>query len=133
MLTERNKKLERELIGDIWQNSQIHENMLVLADEIGSRFAGTPSEKKAQEYMVKKLKEYGYQNARADPFTYYGWKRGPVKLEMTAPVQRPFDAISLAMSPGGTVEADVIYLGTGSPEEFEAVKPKDVQGKGGSL
>ena len=129
MLTDRQSNIEKELIGEVWQTSQIYENMLVLADEIGSRFAGTPSEKKAQKYLVKKLKEYGYPNAEAVPFNYYGWKRGPVTLEMTAPVKRDFDAISLAMSPGGTVEAEVINLGTGSPEEFEAVKPEDVKGK----
>ena len=129
MLTERHFKIEKELIGEVWQTSQIYENMLVLADEIGSRFAGTPSEKQAQKYLVNKLKEYGYENARASPFNYKGWKRGSVTLKMTAPVERKFDAISLAMSPGGTVEADVINLGTGSPEEFEAVKPEDVKGK----
>jgi len=129
MLTERHFKIEKELIGEVWQTSQIYENMLVLADEIGSRFAGTPSEKQAQKYLVNKLKEYGYENARASPFNYNGWKRGSVTLKMTAPVERKFDAISLAMSPGGTVEADVINLGTGSPEEFEAVKPEDVKGK----
>jgi len=129
MLNERHLKTERDLIGEIWQTSEIQKNMLVLADEIGSRFAGTPSEKQAQEYMVDKLKEYGYENARAVPFKYYGWRRGPVTLEMTEPVRRGFEAISLAMSPGGTVEADVINLGTGSPEEFEAVGPEDVKGK----
>ncbi len=108
MLTEKYYKVEKELIGEIWQKSQIYENMLVLADEIGSRFPGTPSEKQAQEYMVNKLKEYGYQNARAVPFKYFGWKRGAVSLKMRTPVERDFDAISLAMSPGGTVEAEVI-------------------------
>jgi Zn-dependent M28 family amino/carboxypeptidase len=48
---------------------------------------------------------------------------------MTAPAEREFTAISLAMSPGGEVEAEVLDLGTGSPEEFEAVDPKDVEGK----
>ena len=129
MLNERYLKTERDLIGEIWQTSEIQKNMLVLADEIGSRFAGTPSEKQAQEYMVEKLKEYGYENARAVPFKYYGWRRGSATLEMTEPVSRRFEAISLAMSPGGTVEADVINLGTGSPEEFEAVGPEDVKGK----
>jgi Zn-dependent M28 family amino/carboxypeptidase len=129
MLNERYLKTERDLIGEIWQTSEIQKNMLVLADEIGSRFAGTPSEKQAQEYMVDKLKEYGYENARAVPFKYYGWRRGPVTLEMTDPVKRELHAISLAMSPGGTLEAEVINLGTGSPEEFEAVGPEDVKGK----
>ncbi|MBA7627616.1 Aminopeptidase YwaD [subsurface metagenome] len=129
MLNERHLKTERDLIGEIWQTSEIHKNMLILADEIGSRFAGTPSEKQAQEYMVDKLKEYGYENARAVPFKYYGWRRGPATLEMTEPVKREFETISLAMSPGGTVEADMVNLGTGSPEEFEAVDPEDVKDK----
>lgn len=129
MLSKSLREAERALIGDIWQNNEIYENMLVMADEIGSRFAGTPSEKEAQRYMVEKLKGYGYGDARAEPFKYNGWKRGPVKLEMTAPAEREFTAISLAMSPGGTVEAEVIDLGTGSPEEFEAVDPAEVGGK----
>ncbi|MFA9437403.1 MAG: M20/M25/M40 family metallo-hydrolase [Candidatus Bathyarchaeota archaeon] len=129
MLTERYLKTEKDLIGEIWQTSQIYENMLILADDIGSRFPGTPSEKQAQEYLVKKLKEYGYENARAIPFTYFGWKRGAVTIEMKEPVKREFNAISLAMSPGGNVDAEVVDLGTGSPEEFEAVVPADVKGK----
>lgn len=129
MLDKSFREAEREIVGDIWQNSEIPENMHVLADEIGSRFAGTPSEKEAQEYMLKKLKEYGYDNARAEPFEYYGWTRGPVELQMTSPKKRDFEAISLAMSPGGEIEGEVVDLGTGSPEEFESIDPSDVEGK----
>ncbi|MFQ6053658.1 MAG: M20/M25/M40 family metallo-hydrolase [Candidatus Bathyarchaeia archaeon] len=128
-MDEKLLRVERDVIGDIWQNSEIHGNMLHMADEIGSRFAGTESERKAQEYMVRKFREYGYGNAHADEFTYYGWKRGPVKLEMLEPYRREFEAISLAVSPGGEVEGEVVDLGTGSPEEFEAVDPGDVRGR----
>ena len=120
---------EKELIGEIVQSNQIHGNMLVMADEIGSRFAGTPSEREAQRYIVKRLQEYGYGDARAVPFTYNGWRRGPATLETLEPMQREFQAISLAMSPGGTVEAEVVDLGTGSPEEFQAVDPGEVKGR----
>ena len=129
MFDEKLLDVERDVIGDIWQNSEIHRNMLYMADELGSRFAGTESEKKAQKYMVEKLREYGYENAHGDEFTYYGWKRGPLTLEMVAPFQREFKAIALAMSPGGEVEGEVVNLGTGSPEEFEAVDPEAVKGK----
>jgi len=128
-LYEKLLDVERNLIGDIWQNSEIHRNMLYMADELGSRFAGTESERKAQAYMVEKLKEYGYGNAIAEEFTYYGWRRGPATLEMVEPVRRELHAISLAMSPGGEVEGEVVNLGTGSPEEFEAVDRKDMEGK----
>ena len=129
MLTERFVKVEKELIGDTWQNNEIAKNMFIMADVIGSRFPGTPSEKEAQDYMVKKFREYGYENARAEPFTYYGWQRGQARLEMLEPYQREFQSISLAMSPGGTVEAEVIDMGTGSPEEFEDIDPAEVKGK----
>jgi Zn-dependent M28 family amino/carboxypeptidase len=129
MLNVRFKKIEKDLIGEVWQNSQINENMLFLADEIGSRFPGTPSEKQAQDYLVSKFKEYGYDKALAEYFNYFGWKRGSVSLTMTAPHEREFEAISLAMSPGGKVESEVINLGTGSPEEFEAINLKEVKGK----
>jgi hypothetical protein len=129
MLSETLLRIERDVIGDLWQNSETHRNMLVLADEIGSRFAGTQSEKDAQDYMVKQLKGYGYHNATAEAFTYYGWKRGPVTLTMRHPTRREFAAISLAMSPGGEVEGEVIDVGTGSPEEFAAIDPTHVKGK----
>ncbi len=121
--------VERDIVGDIWQSSEMRENHYYMADEIGSRFAGTESEKRAQEYMVAKLKEYGYGNARAEPFKYFGWKRGPASLEVEEPYQREFPVISLAISPWGEVEAEVIDLGTGSPEEFEAIDPTEVKGK----
>jgi hypothetical protein len=129
MLDQKLLKIEQDVIGDIWQNNEIHENMLHMADEVGSRFAGTDSERKAQEYMVEKLREYGYLNAIAEEFIYYGWKRGLVTLEMVEPMRREFHAISLAMSPGGEVGGEIVDLGTGSPEEFEAVDPKAVKGK----
>ncbi len=129
MLGKALQQVERNVIGDLWQKSEIHRNMLVLADEIGSRFAGTQSEQDAQEYMVKQLTDYGYDNARAEAFTYYGWKRGSVTLTMLHPTRREFAAISLAMSPGGVVEGEVVDVGTGSPEEFEALDSASVKGK----
>jgi Zn-dependent M28 family amino/carboxypeptidase len=121
--------MEREIIGDIWQNNEILDNMLVMADELGSRFAGTESEKKAQQYLAQKFKDYGYSKVQAEAFSYFGWTRGPVSLEMLEPVNRKFPAIALALSPGGEVRGEVINVGTGSPQEFEVLNKADVEGK----
>jgi Zn-dependent M28 family amino/carboxypeptidase len=129
MLEKGLLEIERDVIGEIWQSGEMHGNHCFMADELGSRFAGTESEIRAQEYMVEKFNEYGYENACAEPFKYYGWKRGPATLETLEPYNREFPVISLAVSPGGQVEAEVVDLGTGSPEEFEAVDPVDVKGK----
>ena len=47
MLDEKLVEIEREVIGDIWQSSKMRETYYYMADELGSRFAGTESEKKA--------------------------------------------------------------------------------------
>ncbi|UCH01647.1 MAG: M28 family peptidase [Candidatus Bathyarchaeota archaeon] len=99
-----------------------------MADELGSRFAGTESEKKAQIYLVKKFKEYGFSHALIEEFTYYGWKRGSVSLTMLKPIKKELNAIALALSPGGEVEGNVIDIGTGSPEEF-AKNGRNVKGR----
>jgi hypothetical protein len=129
MLTERLQEIEKEIIGEIWQSKVMQQNHYYMADELGSRFAGTESEQKAIKHMVTKLREYGYENAKAESFKYFGWKRGLATLEVLEPYQREFPIISLAISPGSNVEAEVINLGTGSPEEFESLDPSKVKGK----
>jgi Zn-dependent M28 family amino/carboxypeptidase len=129
LLDEKLLKTEQEVIGDIWQNNEILENMLYMADELGSRFAGTESEKKAQKFLVKKFKEYRFSDAQTEEFAYYGWKRGSVSLTMLKPIQREFTAIALALSPGGEIEGEVVDIGTGSPEEFEAKSNQNVKGR----
>jgi len=128
-LSEKLRKIEREVIGDILQNNEIHANMRYMADQIGSRFPGTESESKAQGYIIEKLKAYGYAEARSEEFKYNGWRRGNVTLETVEPVGRSFQAISLPLSPGGEIEGEVLNLGTGSPEEFEAVEKGIIGGK----
>jgi len=122
------KKMEVEVVGDIWVNGEAYQNLLVLCDEFGSRFAGTEGEKHAVDYMVKKLKEYGLDNVKADPFTYVGWKRGRCKLELIEPIERELPAISLPLSPPGQVEGEVIYLRSGDPSEFKR-REDEIAGK----
>jgi Zn-dependent M28 family amino/carboxypeptidase len=125
-LMQKFKVIERNLIGDLWQESTIHHNMRFLADEVGSRFAGTPSETHAQEYILDQFHSYGYTDAKVHEFTYFGWKRGIVTLKMLTPMHRSLSAIALALSPGGEIEGEVVNLGAGSPEEYSAHQSPDL-------
>jgi hypothetical protein len=53
---------ERQLIGDIWTSDEPYLNLLHLCDDIGSRWAGSPSEHAAGEFIQSKLVAYGLQN-----------------------------------------------------------------------
>lgn len=126
-LTQRLKTIERNVIGDLWQENTILDNMHFLADDVGSRFAGTPSESRAQEYIFDQFHNYGYTNVMTHEFTYFGWQRGTVDLEMLTPKSRSLSAIALALSPGGEIDGEVVDMGTGSPEEFHAKQSIDLQ------
>jgi len=127
-LVEDLKRIEAGAVGDIWVNSEAYENLLVLCDEYGSRFAGTKGEKPAVNYMVRKLREYGLEKVDADPFTYVGWKRSPAKLELLELVKRELQAISLPLCPPSDIEGEVIDLGNGEPSEFKR-REKEIAGK----
>ena len=75
-------KSEKEIVGDVLTSSEAYQNVVHLCDEFGSRFAGTEGSEQAVEFIANKLREYGLENVKKDPFTYMGWAPGEVKLEI---------------------------------------------------
>ncbi len=124
-------KIEKDVLGEIWSSNEAYETLLHLCDEFGSRFAGTEGEKPSAEYIASKLREYGLDNVSLDDFLYVGWRRGEAKLELLPPRKMDLYTQSLALcppTPTEGIEGDIIYLGPGFPELFEA-KKKEIEGK----
>ncbi|GIW13426.1 MAG: aminopeptidase [Tepidiforma sp.] len=71
------------------------------------RVAGSPAELRAVEYLERTLAGFGYEVERM-PFTFDNdpFRVGEVRLRTT-----PIEALTLAGSPGGTVEAPAVYVG----------------------
>ena len=68
--------LENQMVEDINASSTPMENLAALCDQIGSRFAGTSSERKAASLIARKFKSYGLKNVHQERFEFTGWKRG---------------------------------------------------------
>jgi hypothetical protein len=77
--------------------------------------------------MVEKLKEYGIENAHLESFQFPGWERGPATLEVTSPIEREFDVISLPLGVAGEVESKLVFLGDGPVEVYEERK-EEIEG-----
>jgi len=123
--------LEEEVVGDIWCNFEAYKNLVIMCDRFGSRFAFTEEEKLARDFIEKKFEEYGLENVRVEPFKYFGWKRGKASLEVLEPFEKKIPVISLVLSPPTPkegLEGEVVYLGSGSPDEFKA-KKDEIEGK----
>ena len=109
---------ERQLIGEIWTSDEAYLNLVYLCDEIGNRWAGSPSEHAAGEFIQSKLVAYGLEKVHLEPVPFGAWERGEATLRMTAPVERTFSCVALPYCPAGEVEGELIDVGDGEEDDF---------------
>src|SRR2546421_8899385 len=90
--------------------------------DCGGRLAGTESEKKAFALLRERVRAASPANSgRSIPVPYGGWRaeQATLRLSNGRPVSCHPLVRTIATPPGG-LTAEVIDLGRGTPEEFEA-------------
>lgn len=113
-------KLEQELIGNVWTSPALGESMRVLCDECNGRFAGTEDERRAGQFLLDQMRDFGLHNVHAEAFEMRGWERGSAHLALLGPDgEHELPCLALAGSPPGELEAVVIDAGQGAPADFE--------------
>jgi Zn-dependent M28 family amino/carboxypeptidase len=112
---------DRRIVGEIYTGDEMSENLEALCDGLGSRFAGSEEEAEAAQFLAEKMREYGLASVRKEAVTYTGWVRGDVSLHILEPVESEVACITLPHSPPVDVTAEVVDVGDGSPEDFEAM------------
>ena len=119
--------LDQKIVGDTYTSSAIWDNLATLTDDFGSRFGGTEGEKQAADFLKSTLESYGL-TVRVEEIPYLGWRRGEAKLEILSPIQKEISCISLPHSPPANLEAVLIDLEDGAPEDFD-MHNEDIAGK----
>lgn len=96
------------------KNSQIMKTLHVLTDVYGPRLTGSPSHKASAEWTIKRMKEWGFDNAQIEAwdFGHPGWVNERASGFITAPVQDSLVFEVLAWTPGtnGTVSGGAYNL-----------------------
>jgi Zn-dependent M28 family amino/carboxypeptidase len=123
----RYSQLDKDMVGEIWTSTEASDNLANLTG-FGSRFGGTESERLAVDYMVQKFEEYGMDSAAKEHFNHLGWTRGTAALSSVEPVEKEFDCISLPHVGTAEVTGELLYVGSGTPHEFDAVR-EELEGK----
>jgi len=111
-------EIDQRIVGDIYTSREVMENLTVLCDDFGSRFAGTPEERQAAEFIVETFRRYGLENARLEEYPYSGWSRGQARLEIVEPIRKEMRCISLPYCPAADIAAELVSAGYGSPAEY---------------
>ncbi|HYG62559.1 MAG TPA: M20/M25/M40 family metallo-hydrolase [Thermoanaerobaculia bacterium] len=101
-----------------------------LVVEVGPRPAGSKADAAAVEWALRKMKELGFANVRAEKVTVPHWVRGQESGRILAPYPQPVVLAALGGSVGTTdegIEAEVIEAA--SVEALDALDPARVRGK----
>jgi aminopeptidase YwaD len=109
-----------ELAGRVWRSRALWDDLAALCGT-GGRFAGTESEARAREWARGRLAEATGAPVRAHVVPYEGWTRESCVL--SGPSGTTLGAHSLVWSPPtphGGLAAEVVDLGRGTAEDFEA-------------
>lgn len=120
-MNTQDSQYDKLIAGEIWTSDAGYRNLEEFCDVIGSRWAGSESERKGGEFLKAKLEEYGLQNVRLEPVKFGAWTRGHATLQITSPVERTFSAIALPYCPAGDIEVELIDAGNGEAEDIEAL------------
>jgi Zn-dependent M28 family amino/carboxypeptidase len=108
-------------IGDTF-TSDVGWNHLETLVDIGNRMAGSPGERAGLEATRDELEAVGARDAHIDDFPIQGWERGTSAIAVGDSRE---SCIALPRSPEGFAEGELVDLGYGLPEDFEA----DLAGK----
>jgi carboxypeptidase Q len=107
---EVNWKIRREAT----DNSQIMRTVHFLTDLYGPRLTGSPNHKAAAEWAAERMKSWGLENARLEPWNFnrVGWQNERLSAHVTAPVRDSLVCEALAWTPGtnGPVSGAALHL-----------------------
>lgn len=105
--------------------SELHGYLLEMA-QYGNRWLGTPAETKVRDYIVNKLRENGLEDVHLEEFDYQNYMPKHSKLTVTSPVNESIRCEPLEFSANDVAEGDLIYVGQGNQEDFEALEKTGV-------
>jgi carboxypeptidase Q len=103
-----------KIAGEGEMNSHAFQFLTELSDDIGARVTGSPSERKAEEWGVAKMKSIGLENVHTEKYQIWkGWTRGSADAEVLTPVRHKLhvDAMGWTGSTAaGGAEGDVVAV-----------------------
>jgi carboxypeptidase Q len=121
-------ELDRKVLSEIKDRSEIMKNLRYISDDIGHRLTGSASLKRANEWTAEKFKSYGLEKIRLDPWEIpVGWERGPATMKLLGPIApRELFIASRGWTPGtkGTIKGPVVFIEARTKADLEKYKGK---------
>jgi hypothetical protein len=109
------------------KHSQVMDLAGYLSSVIGPRPTGSPALTKAYNWTTDKLKEWGLQNVRLEPYEFgRGWAPQYISAHLLEPHYAPLIAISVEWggSTDGKITGEPVYVDIQSKDDFDKYRGK---------
>ena len=121
-------ELDQALMDEVKDGNELMKNLEYLSDTIGPRLTGSKQLERANEWTMAKMKEYGLENVRLEPWEMpVGWERGPASLTVVEPdTQVKCLVAAVGWTPGtkGKVTGEVVILRARTKSDLDKYKGK---------
>ena len=115
------------LLGRAWQSERPW-RVLTTLTEFEDRLGGHPGEQRAADFLQDELDGLGVEHVSQESFGIPEWTRGETSQLVhvhSRDRERTFEASALPYCPESTVEAPLVDVGYGTPEELDARDVED--------
>jgi carboxypeptidase Q len=120
--------LDQKILAAAKNDSQVLKTLTYLSDEIGARLTGSAGLRRANDWTVTKMQEYGLSNAHLEPWTIpAAWERVSATAKIIEPgTGQSLTVAAMAWTPGtkGKVTGDVVFIKAQNSRELTAYKGK---------
>jgi hypothetical protein len=107
-----NLEVVHRIKAEAFNNSQVMDHLFYLTDVNGPRLTGSLGFQTAADWAVKRLQQFGAENARLESWGPFkrGWSFSKFEIHMNKPVYAPLHAAPMAWSQGtdGPVRAGIV-------------------------
>lgn len=91
-----------------------YQHVKVLAEEVGTRVAGTPAERHAADYLAAQFRSYGYLVELQE----FPVENSTASLEVTRGPNRRIEGIAFGSDQSGSATGELVYIGLGRPADI---------------
>ena len=120
--------VDRQIIAEAKDHSELLANLTYLSDMIGPRLTGSANLKRANDWTAEKMRSYGLSNVHLEGWTIpVGWERGKTTMRIIEPENgRSLTVAAMAWTPNtkGKIEGDVVILKAKNAAELAPYKGK---------
>lgn len=106
--------------------SELYKHLSEL-ERIGNRWPGSEGESKAQEYIYSYLKSLALDDVFLDEFEFLQYEPVRFELDLKSPVTDKIVCRPMSYTENASVSGEVVYVGSGSPEEFRSIDEQGIE------